>query len=339
MDRNLFEEATREPDYLSGHRKITFSSEITEREDTSEWLRQAELLLIEDNRIVASTAKSGRLAAGEWFFAHDRARFQPLVRAACAQDEKLCALPYLRGTALVGGALAADTGLLLAFVFPKSPARILRLLARCFAGMVDLHAFGEEAVTATQASLRQEDEAAHDALQCIFWNHLRLCRMAKSGATPHTQEELMRFASAYQNTIFGMLGQPTPQASAEPIPPFPCEGSVNGAALAAITLCMALALRHYPTKHGAPTVRLIPDDGRLYPHTLITVTQPSGRSAASAQEAAWTHAARIALQHGMPFEWERIPLHTTAEQILVRFTPFCPARDELYTLRSRLHLD
>ena len=90
MDQNLFEQAAREPDYLSGHRKITFSSEITEREDTDKWLEQAELLLIEDNRIVASTVKTGRLAAGEWFFAHDRARYQPLFCAACEQSEKLC---------------------------------------------------------------------------------------------------------------------------------------------------------------------------------------------------------------------------------------------------------
>ena len=280
MDQNLFEQAAREPDYLSGHRKITFSSEITEREDTDKWLEQAELLLIEDNRIVASTAKTGRLAAGEWFFAHDRARYQPLFCAACEQSEKLYALPYQHGSVLISGALAADTGLLLAFLFPKSPVRILRLLARCFSGVVNLHAFGEEAVTATQASLRQEDEVAHDALQCISWNHLRLCRMAKTDATPHTQDELMRFACAYQSTVFSMFGQPTPQASPEPIPPFPCEGSVNGAALTAITLCMALALHHYPTNHGAPTVQMVPDDGRLYPQFLITVTHSCGRDAA-----------------------------------------------------------
>ncbi len=322
-------------DYLSGHRRVMFSDDLDLADECPPPLPPGvAVLLIENNRIVASSAPQGRYAEGELFFARDHQKYAQ-VYERCAGEATLRVLPHLRGVALLGGALAKDTGLLIAYVVMENAKRTLRLLRRCFSIFVDMSELDEGQLPESTVSLRQSDAVIHTALQQLLAQYRSLCRSLTKDVCPTTQAALVELVRRRMQPIYSMLGLPEPEWRGVQEYSFPCMGTVNAAALFVLLFGFGTMLRAQgtPPRGEAAYFEIAPD--RLHPQLVLPLTaeQQKNVDAWLRRPLLYTLSC-LALRHKTVFMVAQRADDSDSVRIELRFSPLTPAHAELYTLRS-----
>lgn len=312
-------------DMFSGHRKITFEAE----EDTAPFVfgGAIDLVLLADNRIVASTAANGRYAAGSLFFARDEHRYAELYEA-CSTDITPYAFLHVRSVAMVSGAFLTDSGLLLAMVIHGNTKRTLRVLSHGLPHQIRL----PQADIAAIGGLRHDDEPVYQQLcganrqLCILMRGVgRALEIASHAALTSLLQERVR-------SLWTMLGLPIPELLPQDLP-FPSVGQIHITRTSAILLCLGLWLsRRKAAGHREEMMTLREDAAQLSPCFCFSIS--SGESVAMAageMPIELITAAHLAEFDETVFTCEVQP---DMAHLWVRFSPLCPSRPGLYALRS-----
>jgi hypothetical protein len=315
-------------DVFSGHRKITFE-EIDEAEESEPFVfgRGVDLMLLADNRIIASTAGSGRYAAGQPFFARDAHRYAELYQS-CSADMTPCAFLHVRSVALISGRWLSDSGFLVAMVIHGNTARTLRVLSHCFAEDIRLPEPG-----AGSTGLRRDDEPCYRVLCGVRQQFYKLMRGAGREVSITTRPALVAMLDERVHSIWSMLGLPQMALPTEQIP-FPCLGTVNVARMSAMLLCLGLWLtRRGEALSRSGAIEVQEDARQLCPCFSVPLLAEEwsgwGKDALPIELAA---AVRLASFDRAIFACE---MQSEERRLLIRFSPLCPQREELYALRSR----
>ncbi|MBQ7338428.1 MAG: hypothetical protein IJW40_08255 [Clostridia bacterium] len=322
-------------DILSGHRPITFDADM-ENYTVPQWSREMDLLLIAKNRVIASTAAQGRYAAGERFFARDPSRFASLL-AVCENDDGFLAFPFLRSVALVCGAAARETELLLVVVVHGNAKRTLRLLQHCFSDCVRR----TDAVSGIGGppigGLRRTDEALYHVLHGL----LLRCRLLLAGAgccsEVSNRAQLTALLVDRMHLVWETLGLPAPVCREEPLP-FPCVGTVNPCVLTVMMLCLGLEV--YAQAERGATLCMVSDDRRLCPHFVLSMPPSKQeavmmRAVSLRESLAITYISHLALRHGTTFECDVDRGVEGMSRLHLRISPLCPRYGDLYVLHSQ----
>ena len=321
-----------EADIFSGHKKITFEAE-EENEDAEPFVfgGEIDLVLIADNRIVASTAGSGRYAVGSLFFARDAHRYADLYQACCA-DTTPCALLHVRGVAIFSGAWLTDSGTIPAMILHGNTKRTLRVLKHCFGDVIRRIDDPEEI-----GGLRHDDRPCYRLLLAAWRQFCRLLRGAGRTLTVETRTALTTVTEERVRSLWHMLGLSPVQLDTENLP-FPCEGTINITRTSAILLCLGLWLCRRTTALPNADLRMAPPDPLQFGPCFVIPLSPRESAAWRAEDLPPELAAatRLASFDRALFSCELPP---NAQQLLVRFSPLCPSRQELYVLRARPALE
>lgn len=318
---------------LSGHRPIQFET-MDEAADipVPDWSQTFDLLLLEENRIVASTASEGRYAVGMRLFERKPLLFNA-VRSSCRQEERLHALPYLREIILFGGNVLNQTDLLIAIVVHTSVKRGLRLIHHCFGARIRLLT---EAAWAHDG-LRQDDEPLYRAMVHVLSIYRWMFGGADGVIEITTRRQLLALVRHRMEMMFSLLDVPHVSEVEEETPPFPGTGTVDPTHLNLLLLCLALALRAAHT--GKEPVILRANAGNYTFCPCYHLQFPGNDEAPSIIDKIGEHpslaiAALLALRHGTVFSC----VATTDERgkpcLELRLSPMQARHRELYTLHA-----
>lgn len=326
MNENWWEALTGAPaDYFSGHRKITFEPDAQDDAPFT-FGGEVDLMLLADNRIVASTASGGRYATGQAFFAREPQRYAELY-ALCCEDAVPCALLHVRGVALVSGAWLAHSGVILTVLFHGNTKRTLRVLSHCFGDDVRrIGAFGEV------GGLRRDDEPFYRTFGAVCRQLRILTRGAGRTLKIETHDAISSLLRERITSIWEMLGLQAPTLAANDIP-FPCVGEVNVTRTGAILCCLGLWLcRRVAAESGCGLATVRQDPLRLCPCLYFPLTaRECSAMAAGERPIELQTAALLAEFDETVFACE---VQAATRQLLVRFSSLRPSRADLYALRS-----
>ena len=314
-------------DVFSGHRPITFDEPPTQ-EDEPYRLQSATFLLLEDNRIVASTAATGRYAAGELFFARDREKYA-VVREAAGMDGVLLVVPHVHSVALVGRLPVGERSFLFVARMEENVNRMMRVLSHGFSDWVDWRMVGERDMAASRAGLRRDDEPAYRAMQQLFYRYRVLCRFSSQRASLTTRERMAALLQGSMRAAFSLLDCSVPEYPEAWQLPFPCVGEAPAGMMSVISLVLGMLLRRYGA--AARLMAQAEDDRLPLCFSLLLRGNPSSFGAA---REAMLLLERVALGCGTMLEAE--PLDAPAGEMgwRVRLSPVCHRHAELYTVRA-----
>ena len=291
-----------------------------------------DLLVIEGNRIVASTARVGRYAAGMPLFARDGERFETVLVRCAADPTHLHALPYLHELLLFGGAAISDTAMLPAVVVHGNPKRGVRLIRHCFFEQICFLMPQDSAAADGGRGLRQSDEPLYRAL----FNLLRVWRLLFRGAGTAvkvtTRAQVVSLLRDRMQIIFTLLSLPDTQWSEDELLPFPSVGAVELAPLNMMLLCLGLGLR---TTGLSLSLRATADAEHLYPCFVLPMPRSDVGAADPCEHPSMVAAAGLALRFGMTFGCFMRSNGQGGDELVFRISPLQKQHSELYTLRDR----
>lgn len=311
---------------LSGHRPIVFSDV-----GNATLLHRAEMdvLLLRDNRIVASTAREGRYAAGNLFYARSPRRYPELL-TVCKQTT--CGAPMFwvcahnRSVVLLSGALLSSTDFLLAVALHGNVHRTKRVITHCFS---DVMTWLEDA--GPQGPLRRGDERFYRALGDVLCLLRRLLYDCGSSIEITERGQLISLLQSRISDILpflpgvAMTVENTELTDAH----YPCLGSVDLAHTVASLLCFLLGA------HGCFSqcvLRMEVSEQNRYPQFSLTVHEPLPDAPRFDRHTAIAEAMRLSLHHVTLFECR--PIAGEAEHWRISFSPMDTRYGEMYTLRS-----
>ena len=135
------------------------------------------------------------------------------------------------------------------------------------------------------------------------------------------------------HSLWRMLGLPQIALSSEQIP-YPCVGTVNVARMSAVLLCFALWLARRATTLSRCNVTTVREDVLQLCPCFVVPLLPGECDAWKETELPIELATAVQLA-----EFDRAifacEMRPEERELLIRFSPLCPQRQDLYTLRSR----
>ena len=308
---------------LSGHRPITFEQRVGDLRVPA-WSEAIDLLLVEENQIVASSAGQGRYAASELLFARDVKRYAD-IWARCAGSADIYALPHGHAVALVCGVLANPSDLLLVLVIHGNTKRTRRVLKHCF-GITMLTQQAPDEI----GGLRQSDRPLYqELLQLQRWLEM-LALGAGKALQISTYAQLKSLLDERMNLVFRMFGLPHPVLGDATLP-FPCAGEIRINHLIADMLCLALAIRECGGADPDSVLREQEPKGRLYPSYAVSLAD-AHKAEQLCRHPAMMSAYRLAIRNRTMFSCQ---VEIPSNQVLFQIAQLCPRHQTLYTLRSR----
>lgn len=315
------------PQVLSGHRPIVFSDE--EMADVLLSTEEMDVLLMRDNRIVASTAREGRYAAGRLFYARSPRQYAELL-TACRHGERgaptFLAFAHHRGIALLSEALLSDTELLLVVVLHGNVKRIRRVVRHCFADIVTF--LGDER---PEGGLRRGDEALYRGLGGVIRLLCRLLHGCGSSVEITERGQLISLLQRRMREILRLLPDVALIDGDGDLSHthYPCLGTVSLSHTVAALLCLLLGANGC---FARCTLRMEVGGENMYPQLLLTVIERLANAPLLDVHPAMVEAMRLSLR-GMT-RFECFPAKGAAGDWQITISPMRARYGEMYTLRS-----
>lgn len=328
MEANAFDIRNESPlQELSGHRPVVFDDRG--EEDVLLPAAEMDVLLLCDNRIIASTARQGRYAAGGLFYARSPRQYTTLQQL-CSQPTDgallLRAVDHNDSLALCSGALLADTAMLLAVVLHGNVKRMRRVITHCFA---DVIAYPKR--ERSEGGLRRGDEPFSRGLCGVVRLLRRLLCGCHADMEITERGQLMAFIRQRMQDVLRFLPDivliDTDEEPGERH--YPCLGTIRVSHAMASMLCFLLAA-HDCYVHSSLRVMTAPEN--RYPQFVLTGDAPAQNVPRPDAHPAMLQASLLSLRGATQFACSAVDGAENVWQIC--FSPMRARYGELYTLRE-----